>query len=783
MLMPSSAKLPHKNTLEIRLAENVVFLRAGDATGRLRSIQADAPPGMLRGLLTLTLVKPTRISSIEIELMGKTSTAWPEGIGARRIDISEEHDIYSESYVLFRAGSSPFSSRRTLSVGPGLALDHEDEDHSDHSSEQLDAARTPEEQRGRDRGPPSAGFNRATRRHLSVDQTTFQRGFVSHRENSGQLPPSPQSPAYSPEATPQYSLSPRNSISYRMHTLEESPPRSPDSSRMTYGDSDADHRSTFSGRSQSLVPESTTFSFPQDGLYSGRPSLDEDREFQVGNSTGTLQPRSLSRLAPRREPSRSSEGTEMGSGEDARGRKHKRFSFANVSSVLLDAVRDHVRSRSPMIEQFREATPPRGRAVERTLERPDGAPAGPMQARLRGYDGESAEEIGDGWKEFRKGVYTYPISFAIPAMSPPTLNCDYGTVSWNLKAYAHRPGTFTSKLSATQEITVVACPGEDDTEESESIIVERQWETQMQYLISISGRCFAIGGVMPVTITFMPWTKMKIHRISVLIEEKIDYWTNFKRVVRSDPLARVSLLSYKSPQKDGPPILPLNPDDPDAFRNSPFVDVVGADTDVGEFASSLMGPGPWTLHKDISLLKEHTPLHFTNKNRRSNMSVSHTLKIVFRVERGDNEALDPHTGKRKLFDIVVQTPIHILSYLCNPEHLSLPPYSRVMEPTPGTTLHWTSLPGSATQLNGDRSRYTSLLSPGPVTHADLGFSAHSSTTTSEQSLSMSMSPSHTGAAFEPDSIYDRSTQFERLVAGQESEIGEAPPSYEAVVHA
>lgn len=32
-----------------------------------------------------------------------------------------------------------------------------------------------------------------------------------------------------------------------------------------------------------------------------------------------------------------------------------------------------------------------------------------------------------------------------------------------------------------------------------------------------------------------------------------------------------------------------------------------------------------------------------------------------RVERGDDNALDIKTGKRKLFDIVVQTPVHILS--------------------------------------------------------------------------------------------------------------------------
>lgn len=73
-------------------------------------------------------------------------------------------------------------------------------------------------------------------------------------------------------------------------------------------------------------------------------------------------------------------------------------------------------------------------------------------------------------------------------------------------------------MSASQDITVVACPSEDDLEDTDSIIVERQWDTQMQYLITVSGRSFPIGGSMPVSITFMPWTKMKIYRVSILVE-------------------------------------------------------------------------------------------------------------------------------------------------------------------------------------------------------------------------------------------------------------------------
>ena len=40
------------------------------------------------------------------------------------------------------------------------------------------------------------------------------------------------------------------------------------------------------------------------------------------------------------------------------------------------------------------------------------------------------------------------------------------------------------------------------------------------------------------------------------------------------------------------------------------------------------------------------------------------MKIVMRVERGDDTFVDLKTGKRKQFDIVVQTPVHILSVSC-----------------------------------------------------------------------------------------------------------------------
>ncbi|KAH9834108.1 uncharacterized protein C8Q71DRAFT_161021 [Rhodofomes roseus] len=733
--MPAPTKQSQKNVLDIRLAESVVFLRAGDATGRPRNMQSDAPPGMLRGLLTLTLVKPTKISSIEIELVGKTSTAWPEGVGARRIEVTEEHEIYAQSYILFRAGSeTPYkNNRRTLSIGPGIALDHDDDDRSDLSSEDVhgNARRTPsDERRGRDPGPPPAFTTSAlaSRRNMSVDQTHFQRGYVAHRDNGLSLATT-ASPPYTPtaESAPPHvwsptTLSPAASISHRMHTVDEQPIQEAVSSAEEFGqgrssEPDTERSSLASARHPSPLPRLGGSSASSLRLAnnsqsaSARPSFEDERpEFITGSSrsplptppSATATQRSLSRSADHRQHRREG-SSDVREHDDGRGRKHKRFSFANVSNALLDVVMDRVRSRSRSsfadVHAAGDATPPRGRTRERTIDE-DVFQDDDEGTRVRerstlgrvsevlGLDGEDGKEWGDGWKEFKKGTYTWPISFAIPAASPPTLHCDLGHVTWKLKAYAHRPGTFTTKMSAAQEITVVACPSEDDLEETDSIIVERQWDTQMQYLITVSGRSFPIGGVMPVSITFMPWTKMKVYRISVLIEERVDYWTDFKRIARTDPLTRIVLMSVKNQQKDGPYILPLDSSDSQAFMHSPFAALVPEGEDVGEYASSLMGPGPWRIQTDLQLPEACNVLHFTNRNRRSNIFVTHMLKIIFRVERGDDQAVDPQSGRRKLFDIVVQTPIHILSFnrvTTPPATMSAPREAATHLPTASST--------------------------------------------------------------------------------------------------
>ena len=67
-----------KNTLSIGLTESAVFL-SSDIHARSSHINVEHRSTLLRGLLILHLVKPIKITSIEVELTATTSTAWQEG--------------------------------------------------------------------------------------------------------------------------------------------------------------------------------------------------------------------------------------------------------------------------------------------------------------------------------------------------------------------------------------------------------------------------------------------------------------------------------------------------------------------------------------------------------------------------------------------------------------------------------------------------------------------------------------------------------------------------------
>ncbi|KAK7472450.1 hypothetical protein VKT23_000565 [Stygiomarasmius scandens] len=909
--MPANDK-PLKNCLNIRLAESAVFLRTNDTSGRNR--YNDSRPTMLRGLLTLELVKPTRISSIQLELQAKSATAWPEGVGAHRTDVTEVHKVFSSTQALFRAGPS----RRTASIGPGIIPSEdidfeEDEDASTstlrHRSQGLDSPAGV--------ATPSSRASTRSARRVSADNWYRLGGTLSLRSVDAQssviesVPPTPpyspsvsttasssaiQTPPYTPQSPVPPAHSPSITSASSIHGLGFPPSAfglnrvNEDSiyeeTRIGWKDESHEQRreqrrsGPFSRRSRSIASSRSVRS------HSRRPSVDdvpEQLETEAGSSSGyesqfvssptseeynSLSNASTSTHDPPRSPS------------ITRGRK-KRFSISSVSSLLKGVVR--VRSRSsrpepePAEDEKKEKKKKRrsssifswksrgnegddgssilrgrslGKGRENSTSPLDGrdsthgfaASANRSQSILgvslsrrsnqsdvvsvdsreransptpapsvlsstkdgrtsrtsfrfsgildHGHDDKRNE--GDGWKEFKKGIYTYPICFQIPGHAPPSLEATFGSVTWRIKASVHRPGAFSSKMTTQRDVLVLSCPSEEDTEDTENIIVERHWDGQLQYLISISGRSFYVGGTIPVSFTMLPLAKVRIHRISVILEEKVEYHNNFKSVGRTDPVSSTQLLSLREEGRgrDIRHILPLESDDTNALLNSPIYPVLdlpsethARDQALTEMASTLMGPGPWTFHQDLQLPASCKVLRPTNKNRRSNISITHLLKCVMRVERGDDEAVDEKTGKRKLFDIVVQTPVMILACRCNPEWTALPHYSEHLE---DPTSIAPQCPCVTRQLTLERERETDsflrLTEPAPVYPLPSGGwpeGLERLSSDSSRASNAETSPLHQNMTSlrNRDNLILRNSQFERLVSGQESELGEAPPAY------
>lgn len=368
--------------------------------------------------------------------------------------------------------------------------------------------------------------------------------------------------------------------------------------------------------------------------------------------------------------------------------------------------------------------------------------------------GDQHKDAGDGWQEFTKGLYTFPISFAIPSYMPPTISCDYGSVTWRLKASAHRPGVFTPKLSASREVILVASPSEDPREDNEGFPIERVWEDQMQYTLSVSGRMFPIGGTIPITLSFLPMAKVRIYKISAQLEEQIIFFTFEPRIRHTDGGRRFNLLSLESRDKD----LPLLPHSQTAI-DSPLHALLGSDDIPSELTANLMSAGPWTLRVILKVPNGSGTLHFSNKNRRAPIQILHTLKIVIRVERGDDKQMDPKTGQRKRFDVILKMPVHILSSLAGAQRVAPPRYTeRQGAPSPPPAPR-ASLGSRRYSLPHLRQTFApqSLITAGPL-----------------ESFVLPEEPSS-----DLDMLYERSAIFERLITGQQSEVGVVPPAYSA----
>ncbi|KAF8548404.1 hypothetical protein OG21DRAFT_1564142 [Imleria badia] len=757
--------LDPKKQLDITLTEPVVFLRSSDPSGRLHTDPNDSPT-LVRGIVTLNVAKPIGVSSIEVELTGVLSISYVEGIGARRTELHEKQKIYSTTVTVFRADQVP-RGRNSTSVGPGLSAANSNEDGN--------AATTSSR-------PPSLLRGRSERR----DVVRASLDFGPTPPYTVAQPPTPiQSSFGAPGEHPAQTLEElRQALRDNLEGQTHSNGPTPTSSRPLIAFSPSSstmHSNASSTSNDSLHREND--SRPDDLMHTS-PPLEAD--IPLHNTADEL-----SHVLPHGGPSpfraHSPENTHgprprtRGSSQDRSNTGHSRLHLSLAS--VLDAVREitsRTSSRSPSAAGLEEGERGRTRARvvaeeqseggilevgEGVARHGSGSPLGPNTSHPNAHtehrehhllglgrvfglerdyekdkDGEHmSKEHGESWREFKPGTYSYPISFLLPPDLPPTFSLPRGSLDYSIKAVAHRPGAFTSKLSCKVPLLVVAALAVGAGEGAGAgdpgpLFVEKQWEGKLAYSFGLSARLFLLGtqhrleaaaservranteslveagvdvraetvlGTTTLDITLLPIEKIKIWRLEIVVDQHIRYVDGRGRAL-GDEKRRVKLLEVQdscAPEEMDPmdeeeqthknkhkhkqdltriPLLPT----PISPHRSPLLRYVPPSSD----PSILAGPGPYTLSVNIGLPGCNTPLggdsgllHFTVKQKNSSVRVDHSFRLVMRVESvGDEDANHHEEGeKKKLFDIAVQTPITILSCRCIPEYQTLPSYSQI----------------------------------------------------------------------------------------------------------
>lgn len=319
------------------------------------------------------------------------------------------------------------------------------------------------------------------------------------------------------------------------------------------------------------------------------------------------------------------------------------------------------------------------------------------------------------------GTYNYPISFVLPAHLPPTFSVPNGSLHYTVKGIAHRPGTFTSKLTCQAPLLVVAAPAIGTGEggvagDSGPLSIQKQWRDKLAYSFGLSSTLFLLGserhlevaasesfrgnteslgqaaaearaeaayGTATLDLTFLPLEKVKIWRLDVIVDQRIRYLDERGRPCRDEDKKHVRLLQVhdkaeemdleeeeqqahknKNQNKHEFTKIPLLPT-PISPHRSPLLQYLPPSAD----PSTLIGPGPYTFSTNIGLPGCNDPsggdrgLHFTMKQKSSCVKVEHSLRLIIRVECVGDEGTNNHEERegKNLFDITLQTPITLLS--------------------------------------------------------------------------------------------------------------------------
>jgi hypothetical protein len=265
------------------------------------------------------------------------------------------------------------------------------------------------------------------------------------------------------------------------------------------------------------------------------------------------------------------------------------------------------------------------------------------------------ETSSKGYRTFEPGDYYYNFELPIPQSLPESIDANFGSVHYFLEASIDRHGTFKTRVSGTKDVVLVRCPADNNIEINEPIAISKQWEDQLDYDIVISGKAFPIGTRIPMAFKLTPLAKIDVHRIRIFITENNEYYCKNKRVHRIEPTKKFMIEEVSS--KEG-------------LTGNLLTELASGVQVSGDIISSAAELELNSLIPE-SFPKKREVLH--PNSTYDLIQINHWIKIVLRISRPDpNPGAEP--GKRKHYEISIDSPIHLLDSKCTNANVYLPAY-------------------------------------------------------------------------------------------------------------
>lgn len=254
---------------------------------------------------------------------------------------------------------------------------------------------------------------------------------------------------------------------------------------------------------------------------------------------------------------------------------------------------------------------------------------------------------------FQPGDYVYTFEQIIPQTFPESIKADFGFVEYFLLATIERVGAFKSNLNARLPVTIVRTQSDTSVEESEPILISRDWENQLFYDIIISSKDIILDAFLPINFSFSPLDKITLHRIRIYITETMEYYCRGKKIHRLEPTKKFLLAEHCGPT------LPNAPKDTNGVK--------------AKYMGNLLEDEDGYLSNKSFEFQVFIPSRFGSHQRLhpdtgiEKIKSNHWIKLCLRLSR----MVD---GKRKHYEISIDSPIHVLHKLCSHANTLLPSY-------------------------------------------------------------------------------------------------------------